>query len=133
MKEIFPAAVVLLALLLPFPSAAREIPTGDLAAPNGCPISIELGTPQGVQVVAVPEGLRISWPPLPKGAVPLEGYQVVRTIELEGPWQSIAVVGESVTDMIDTTATMETIYYYRVRSFGGGVCGRYSIPARGQR
>lgn len=133
MLKIFAAATLLLALALPSASAAREIPTGDLLQPDGCPIADALGSPAGVRVTPVPEGLRIAWLPVPETVAPLEGFQVVRAIELEGPWQAIAVVSEAITEIIDPTAAVQTIYYYRVRAFGGGACGRYSLPVRGQR
>lgn len=124
MKQIAMTLFLLLAL------AAGAPTQGPPPVTNGCPTADDWGAPGGVQVTPVPDGLRISWIPSPRTPSDVEGFQVVRSLDVNGPWEPLALVLDSVNEIIDP-APPETVWFYRVRSFGGGICGPYSTPAQG--
>jgi len=96
--------------------------------------SITLGAPTALRLVIVPNGFELSWKPSPEDPGIVTGYEIVRSANIaSGPFAKVATVDKGVFQYIDTTASPENIYYYKVRAVSGAVYSPYSNPVAGER
>jgi hypothetical protein len=91
------------------------------------------GPPNELKLVLVPNGFRIAWKPSPQDPGIVTGYEVVRADLASGPFVRIATLPKGVHEYTDTTASSETIYYYKVRAMAGTAYSRYSNTVTGER
>ncbi len=94
-------SLVLLLSLLFTPAGAQLIPRDII---ENCPTVSGWNSPNRVQVVAVPEGLRISWIPAAGGPTTISGFEIARAGDLNGPYRIIGLVNGSVNEFIDREA-----------------------------
>jgi hypothetical protein len=95
--------------------------------------SASLGAPRTLRLVIVPNGFKLSWQPSSKDLGAVTGYEIVRSDSASGPFATVATVDKGVFQYIDTTASPEIIYYYKVRAVAGTVYSPYSNTVTGER
>ena len=95
--------------------------------------SITLGAPTALRLVIVPNGFKLSWNPSPQDPGVVTGYEIVRSDLASGPFIKVATVNNGVFQYIDTTASPEIIYYYKVRAVAGSSYSQYSNTVTGER
>ena len=95
--------------------------------------SISLGVPAALKLVIVPNGFRLSWNPSPQDPGIVTGYEIVRSDFASGPFVKVATVDKGVFQYVDTTASPETIYYYKVRAIAGTAYSPFSNTVTGER
>jgi len=81
------------------------VAVADVAAP---------GTPTGLTILPVAEGLELSWSPSPEAD--LAGYRVLRSTG-PGPPEQVAEVPPNQTQYVDKTAGPAVVYFYRLVAF----------------
>lgn len=79
--------------------------------------------PTELKLMIVPNGFKLTWKLSPQDPGIVTGYEIVRSDRASGPFDAVASVKKGVSECIDTTASKETIYYYKVRAKAGN---RYS-------
>ena len=72
------------------------------------------GTPTGLTILPVAEGLELSWSPSPEAD--LAGYRVLRTAG-PGTAEPLAEVAPNQTQFVDKTAALGAVYFYRLVAF----------------
>jgi hypothetical protein len=92
-----------------------------------------LGAPTALRLVIVPNGFKLSWKPSPEDPGVVTGYELVRSDLASGPFTTVATLKKSVFEYIDTTASPEIIYYYKVRAVAGAAYSPYSNTVTGER
>jgi hypothetical protein len=92
-----------------------------------------LGAPTQLRLVIVPNGFKLTWKPSPEDSGVVTGYEIVRGDLASGPFIKIATLDKGVFEYIDTTASREIIYYYKVRAVAGTVYSPYSNTVTGER
>ena len=95
--------------------------------------SIALAAPTAFRLMIVPNGFKLSWKPSPQDPGIVTGYEIVRSDLASGPFTKVATVDKGVFEYIDTTASPETIYYYKVSAVAGNVHSPYSNTVTGER
>jgi len=95
--------------------------------------SIALAAPTALRLMIVPNGFKLSWKPSPQDPGIVTGYEIVRSDLASGPFTKVATVDKGVFEYIDTTASPETIYYYKVSAVAGNVHSPYSNTVTGER
>ena len=91
------------------------------------------GAPTALKLVIVPDGFKLSWLPSPDDPGAVTGYEIARADLASGPFTSVATVKKGVSEHIDTTASPEIIYYYKVRAIAGSSFSQYSNTVTGER
>jgi hypothetical protein len=61
------------------------------------------------------------------------GYEIARSDLASGPFSKVASVDKGVSQYIDTTASKEIIYYYKVRAVAGIAYSPYSNTVTAER
>jgi hypothetical protein len=92
-----------------------------------------VGTPTALRLVIVPNGFKLTWKPPAEASGAVTGYEIIRSDLASGPFTTVAKVDKGVTDYIDTTASPEIIYYYKVRAVAGTTYSPYSNTVTGER
>jgi hypothetical protein len=92
-----------------------------------------LEAPANLKLVIVPNGFKLSWKPSPEDPGVVTGYELVRSDLASGPFTKVATVKKGVFEHIDTMASREIIYYYKVRAVAGAVYSPYSNTVTGER
>jgi len=95
--------------------------------------SITLAAPTALKLMIVPNGFQLSWTPSPQDPGIVTDYEIVRSDLASGPFAKIAMVDKGVSQYIDTTASREIIYYYKVRAVAGTDYSPYSNTVTGER
>jgi len=95
--------------------------------------SIILAAPTALKLMIVPNGFKLSWTPSPQDPGIVTGYEIVRSDLASGPFAKVGVVDKGVSQYVDTTASPETIYYYKVSAVAGNVHSPYSNTVTGER
>ena len=95
--------------------------------------SITLAAPTALKLMIVPNGFQLSWTPSPQDPGIVTGYEIVRSDLASGPFAKVGVVDKGVSQYVDTTASPETIYYYKVSAVAGNVHSPYSNTVTGER
>jgi hypothetical protein len=95
--------------------------------------SVTPGAPTALRLVIVPNGFKLSWQPSPQDPGPVTGYEIARSDLASGPFITVAKVDKGVSEHIDTTASPEIIYYYKIRAVAGTVYSPYSNTVAGER
>ena len=91
------------------------------------------GAPTALRLVIVPDGFKLSWQLSPDDSGVVTGYEIVRSDLASGPFINVATVDNGVLSYIDTTASPEIIYYYKVRAVAGSSYSQYSNTVTGER
>jgi hypothetical protein len=91
------------------------------------------GAPTALRLVIAPDGFKLSWQPSPDDPGIVTGYEIVRSDLASGPFTNVATVDKGIFQHIDTTASPEIIYYYKVRAVAGKVYSPYSNTVTGER
>ncbi len=110
-----------------------EYSVADEKSVAGAEKDITLGAPTALKLVIVPNGFKLTWKPSPQGPVIVAGYEIVRSDRASGPFDNVAAVNKEVSEYIDTTASKEIIYYYKVRAKAGNIYSPYSNTVTGER
>ena len=95
--------------------------------------NIALGAPTALKLVIVPNGFKLTWKLSPQDPGIVTGYEIVRSDRASGPFDNVASVNKEVSEYIDTTASKEIIYYYKVRAKAGNIDSPYSNMVTGER
>lgn len=95
--------------------------------------SISLGAPTQLRLVIVPNGFKLSWKPSPQDQGIVTVYEIVRSDLASRPFIKIATGDKGVSQYVDTTASPEIIYYYKIRAVAGTVNSPYSNTVTGER
>jgi hypothetical protein len=93
----------------------------------------ELVGPLALKLVIVPNGFKLTWKLSPQDSGNVTGYEIVRSDRASGPFEKVATVGNEVSEFVDTTASKEIIYYYKVRAVAGHQSSPYSNTVTGER
>jgi hypothetical protein len=91
------------------------------------------GAPAALKLVIVPNGFKLTWKLSPQDPGIVTGYEIVRSDRASGPFDSTASVSKGVSEYVDTTASKEIIYYYKVRAQAGNMYSPYSNTVTGER
>jgi len=92
------------------------------------------GAPTALKLVIVPNGFKLTWNLSAQDPGAVTGYEIVRSDLASGPFTKVATVGKGVSQYIDTTASREIIYYFKVRAAAGRtVYSLYSNTVTGER
>jgi len=83
--------------------------------------------------VIVPNGFKLTWRISPQDPGIVTGYEIVRSDRASGPFDIVATVKKEVFEYIDTTASKEIIYYYKVRARAGNIYSPFSNTVTGER
>ena len=103
-------------LLLGVLIAFLAVSLGGFAAAKGQK-QAALAAPTNLKLMIVPNGFKLSWKPAPgASSVAVTGYEIFRADLASGPFTPVAKVDRGVFQYIDTTASREIIYYYKVRA-----------------
>jgi len=94
---------------------------------------IALGAPTSLKLVIVPNGFKLTWKLSPQDPGIVAGYKIVRSDRASGPFDNVATVNKEVSEYIDTTASKEIIYYYKVRAKTDNLYSPYSNTVAGER
>jgi hypothetical protein len=94
---------------------------------------ITLGAPTALKLVIVPNGFKLTWKLSPQDPGIVTTYDLVRSDRASGPFDDVASVKNDVSEYIDTTASKEIIYYYKVRAKAGNIYSPYSNTVTGER
>jgi hypothetical protein len=95
--------------------------------------NITLGAPTALKLVIVPNGFKLTWKLSPQDPGIVTGYEIVRSDRASGPFDNVSSVNKEVSEYIDTTASKEIIYYYKVRAKAGNIDSPYSNMVTGER
>lgn len=95
--------------------------------------SISPGLPTALKLVIVPNGFKLSWNLSAQDPGIVTGYEIVRSDLASGPFTKVATVDKGVFQYIDTSASREIIYYYKVRAVAGTAYSPYSNTVTGER
>jgi hypothetical protein len=108
-----------------------------LAQKKGQAVSEETGTDAGAPVLSylkiVQNGFQLNWTLSPQDPGTVTGYEIVRADRFTGPYAQVATVEKGTSQYIDTTASPETIYFYKVRAVVGSGFSPFSNPVSGER
>jgi hypothetical protein len=77
------------------------------------------GAPSALKLVIVPNGFKLTWKLSPQDPGMVTGYEIVRSDRASGPFDIVGSVTKEVSEYIDTTASKEVIYYYKIRAKAG--------------
>jgi hypothetical protein len=91
------------------------------------------GAPSELKLMIVPNGFKLTWKSSPQDPGIVTGYEIVRSDRASGPFDSVASVKKEVSEYIDTTASKEIIYYYKVRAKAGNIFSPDSNTVTGER
>jgi hypothetical protein len=94
---------------------------------------IKLGAPTALKLVIIPNGFKLTWKLSPQDPGIVTGYEIVRSDRASGPFDSVASVNKAFSEYIDTIASKEIIYYYKVRAKAGNIYSPYSNTVAGER
>ena len=95
--------------------------------------SVTPEAPAALRLSIAPNGFKLSWQPSPEDPGVVRGYEIVRSDLASGPFTRVATVDRGIFEYIDTTASREIIYYYKVRAVAGTVYSPYSNTVTGER
>ena len=91
------------------------------------------GAPSALRLVIVPDGFKLSWQRSPQDPGAVTGYEIASSDLASGPFLKVATVKKGVSEYIDTTASREIIYYYKVRAVAETERSPYSNTVTGER
>ncbi len=94
---------------------------------------ITLGAPTALKLVIVPNGFKLTWKLSPQDPGIITGYEIVRSDRASGPFDTVGSVNKEVSEYIDTTASKEIIYFYKVRAKAGNMYSPDSNTVTGER
>ncbi len=113
-------------------SLCGHLGADEKSAPGG-EKNTTLGAPTVLKLVIVPKGFKLTWKLSPQDPAMVTGYEIVRSDRASGPFDNVAAVNKGVSECIDTTASKEIIYYYKVRAMAGNIYSPYSNTVTGER
>jgi hypothetical protein len=89
--------------------------------------------PSALHLKIVGNGFELNWTLSPQDPGTVTGYEIVRSDRFSGPYETVATVGKGIAQYHDTSASKETIYFYKVRAIVGNEFSPFSNPATGER
>lgn len=89
--------------------------------------------PQALRLRIVQSGFQLDWKLSPQDPGAVTGYEIVRSDRFTGPYVAVADVGKGTARYIDTTASREIIYFYKVRAIAGRKSSAFSNTVAGER
>jgi hypothetical protein len=95
--------------------------------------SITPGAPSALKLVIVPNGFKLTWNLSPQDPGIVTEYEIVRADLASGPFDNVGTVDKGISEYIDTTASPEIIYYYKVKAVAGTSYSPYSNTVTGER
>lgn len=108
-------------------------PEAEMQSVAGEKEHIEVQAPTSLKLVIVPNGFRLTWMLSPQDPGIVTGYEIVRSDVASGPFDTVATVKKGVSEYIDTTASEEMIYFYKIRAKAGYIYSPYSAMVAGER
>jgi hypothetical protein len=91
------------------------------------------GAPSAMRLSISLNGFKLTWELSPQDPGIVTGYEIARADLASGPFNKVATVNKGVSEYIDTTASPEIIYYYKVRAVAGALYSLYSNMVTGER
>jgi hypothetical protein len=91
------------------------------------------GAPTALKLVIVPNGFKLTWKLSPQDPGIVTGYEITRSDRASGPFDNVGSVHKEISEYIDTTASKEIIYYYKVRAKAGNMYSPDSNTVTGER
>ena len=76
--------------------------------------------PSGLKSRILYGSVEISWLKSPDDPLSVSGYEVVRSVFINGPYLPICETIQGAISCVDRSIQPEQLYYYKVRSLGGG-------------
>jgi len=120
-------------LMLLFISSLYGYSAADERSAAGGEKDITLGAPTTLKIMIVPNGSQLTWGLSPQDPEMVTGYEIVRSDRASGPFDIVATVPKGVSEYIDTTASKEIIYYYKISAKAGNIYSEYSNTVTGER
>jgi len=95
--------------------------------------SVAVGAPTALRLMIVPDGFKLSWNASPDDPGAVTGYEIVRADLASGPFITVGTVAGGVSEYVDTSASKEVIYYYKIRAMAGSAFSPDSNTVTGER
>jgi len=95
--------------------------------------NLTVGAPTALRLMIVPDGFKLSWKASPDDPGAVTGYEIVRADLASGPFVTVGTVAGGVFEYVDTSASKEIIYYYKIRAMAGSVYSPDSNTVTGER
>ena len=95
--------------------------------------SLTIGAPTALRLMIVPDGFKLSWKASPDDPEVVMGYEIVRADLASGPFITVGTVAGGVSEYVDTSASKEIIYYYKIRAMAGSAYSPDSNTVTGER
>jgi len=89
--------------------------------------------PEALRLRIVQNGFQLDWKLSPQDPGAVTGYELVRSDRFTGPYDTVATVGNGTARYVDTTASREIIYFYKVRAMAGKASSPFSNTVTGER
>ncbi len=89
--------------------------------------------PTNLAVAPSINGLYLTWTASPQDPGCVTGYEIAQATTSGGVYTTIATVNAGVLKYNDTTATVGTTYYYKVRAMAGSDPSTYTMEVSGKR
>lgn len=129
MNRIFKAALAVAIIVIPAMVLAGGSGAGPVGEKNMNP---SLGAPQGLKLAVVKGGFKLTWSPPARESEKVTGYEVLRAAMASGPFETVGTAKKGATEFVDTTASPENIYYYKVRAVADGQYSTFSNTVTGE-
>lgn len=95
-------------------------------------VNPSLGAPRDLKLAAAKGGFRLSWSASDMESDKVTGYEVMRAAMASGPFETVGTAKKGMSEFVDTTASPENIYYYKVRAVADGECSNFSNTVTGE-
>jgi len=95
--------------------------------------SVAPGAPGGLKLLIVSNGFKLSWKPSADDPGSVTSYEIARADLASGPFVTVGNVAKGVSEYVDTSASKEVIYYYKVRAMAGKIYSPDSNTVTGER
>jgi len=89
--------------------------------------------PEALRLRIVPNGFQLDWRLSPQDPGAVTGYELVRSDRFTGPYDTVARVDKGTARYVDTTASREVIFFYKVRALAGKRSSPFSNTVTGER
>lgn len=93
----------------------------------------EIGAPEALRLKIVQNGFLLDWKLSAQDPGSVTGYEIVRSDRFSGPYETVAKVEKGSSRYVDTSASREIIYFYKVRAAAGKGFSDYSNTVSGER
>jgi hypothetical protein len=124
------AATIIIVLILASLGSCAAVTSGSDGMQQ---IGVSPGAPTDLRLAIAQDGFRLTWNLSPQDPGIVTGYEIIRSDLASGPFTRIVTVDRGVSQYRDSTASPETIYYYKVAAMAGTVLSPYSNTVAGER